>query len=186
MERVKVVTIPNIISISRILLSPLMYFLWGNRVLLFILLIIIGCTDFFDGYTARKLNKQTLLGSWLDSIADFVFFTSFIVFVAMFEPESIVKLQYFIGIIVLLKLLSGITGLLKYKQPGFLHTIGNKIAGTVVIVGICVFVLFRYTIVVEIGLYISILSALEEFLIILIGKTYQPNIKGIWKNLDDF
>ena len=183
MARVNVITIPNIISISRILLSPLMYFLWGNKVQLLLLLIVIGLTDFFDGFIARKLKKQTLLGAWLDSIADFVFFISFIVFVAIFEFESIVKLQYFIGIIIMLKILSGIIGLLKYKQPGFLHTIGNKIAGTVVIIGICVFVIFSNTMLVEIGLYISILSAMEEFLIILIGKTYQPNIKGIWENL---
>ena len=182
MGKTRIITIPNIISISRILLSPLMYFLWGNKVLLFLLLTIIGFTDFFDGYIARKLKKQTLFGSWLDSIADFVFFISFIVFVAMFELESVIKLQYFIGIIIMLKLLSGITGLIKYKQPGFLHTVGNKIAGTVIIIGICIYVLFRYTIFVEIGLYISILSALEEFLIILIGRMYQPDIKGIWKN----
>ena len=154
--------------------------------MLFFLLIIIGFTDILDGYFARKLKKQTIFGAWLDSIADFVFFISFIVFVAMFESESIVKFQYFIGIIIVLKILSGIIGLMKYRQLGFLHTIGNKIASTIIIIGICIFVLFRYTIVVEIGLYISILSALEEFLIMLIGKTYQPNIKGIWKNSGNF
>jgi CDP-diacylglycerol--glycerol-3-phosphate 3-phosphatidyltransferase len=163
------------------MLSPLMYFVWGNRVALFLLLIVIGFTDIFDGYIARKLKQQTLFGAWLDSIADFVFFILFTVFVVMFETESVVKLQYLIGIIILLKLLSGIAGLIKYKQPGFLHTIGNKIAGTIVIAGICIFVLFRNTTVVEIGLYISMLSALEEFLIILIRNTYNPNIKGIWE-----
>ena len=183
MERGKVFTIPNIISISRIILSPLMYFLWGNRVLLFLLLIVIGLTDVFDGYIARKLKQQTLLGAWLDSIADFVFFISFIVFASIYESAYIVKLQYFIGIIILLKVFSGITGLIKFKQPGFLHTIGNKIAGTVIIIGICIFVLFDNTIVVEIGLYVSILSALEEFLVILIAKMYTPNTKGIWGNL---
>ena len=183
MYRENIVTIPNIISISRIMLSPLMYFLWGNRVLLFLLLIVIGLTDVFDGYIAKKLKQQTLLGAWLDSIADFVFFISFIVFASIFESESIVKLQYFIGIIILLKVFSGFAGLIKFKQPGFLHTIGNKIASAVVIIGICIFVLFKNTIVVEIGLYISILSALEEFFIILIAKTYTPNTKWIWDNL---
>ena len=158
----------------------MMYFLWGDKVKLLLLLILIGLTDIFDGYIARKLKKQTLFGAWLDSIADFVFFISFIVFFAMFEMESIVKLQYSIGIIIVIKVLSGVTGLLKYKQPGFLHTIGNKIAGAVIVTGICIFVLFRNTLVVEIGLSISIVSALEEFLIMLTRNTYQPNIKGIW------
>ena len=186
MEKGTVVTIPNIISVSRIFLSPLMYFLWENSVLLFIWLIVIGFTDIFDGYMARKLKKQTILGTWLDSIADFVFFISFIVCAAIFESEYIVKFQYFIGIIVVIKVFSGLTGLIRFKQPGFLHTIGNKIATMMVIIGICIFVLFRNTIIIDIGLYISILSALEEFCIILIANTYKPNIKGIWENLKGF
>jgi len=158
-----------------------MYFLWGNKVQLLLLLVIIGFTDVFDGYFARKMNKQTLFGSWIDSIADFVFFIVFIVLVVMFESETIVRLQYIVGVIIILKLLSGITGLIRFRQPGFLHTIGNKIANTVIITGICIFVLIRNTVVVEIGLYISILSALEEFLILLFGKIYNPNINGIWE-----
>ena len=178
---VKIITFPNLLSVSRIVLSPLMFFLWDNRWMLFLLVLVIGLTDIVDGYVARKLKNPTVLGAWLDSIADFVFFISFIVLAVIFESDYIVELQYFIGIIILTKLLSGFTGLMKYKQPGFLHTIGNKIACTVIISGICFFVLFKNTIIVKIGLYISILSALEEFLIMLIGNTYKPNIKGFWE-----
>jgi CDP-diacylglycerol--glycerol-3-phosphate 3-phosphatidyltransferase len=147
-----------------------MYLFWGNRWALFLLLLVIGLTDMLDGYVARKLKIQTVVGSWLDSIADFVFFISFIVFAVIFVRDIIVDLRYFIIVIILMK----------YKKPGFLHTIGNKIAGTVIITGICVFVLFRNTLVIEIGLYISIISALEECIIILLGNKYEPNVKGIW------
>jgi hypothetical protein len=41
--------------------------------------------------------------------------------------------------------------------------------------------LLRSTIAVEIGLYISIISSLEELIITLIEKKYEENIKGIWK-----
>jgi CDP-diacylglycerol--glycerol-3-phosphate 3-phosphatidyltransferase len=178
---VKIITFPNLLSVSRIVLSPLMFILWDNRWMLFLLFLVIGLTDIVDGYVARKLKNPTVLGAWLDSIADFVFFISYIVLAVIFEADHIIALQYLIGIIILTKLLSGFTGLLKYKQPGFLHTIGNKIACTVIISGICFFVLFRNMVIVKIGLYMSILSALEEFLIMLIGNTYKPNIKGFWE-----
>ena len=168
------------VSISRIVLSPLMYYLWENRWMLFSLVVIIGFTDFFDGYIARKLRKQTIFGAWLDSMADFVFFISFIVCAVLFDVAYIIELKYFIVIIILTKIASAITGFLKYKRPGFLHTIGNKIAGTIIIIGLCIFILFRNTLIVEIGFYISILSASEELIILLIGNSYEPNIQGIW------
>ena len=178
---VKIFSLPNMISISRIFLSPVMYFLWGNRLMLFLLLILISFTDIFDGYIARKSNQQTVIGAWLDSIADFVFFISFIIFAVMFESVIIVEFRYYILLIIGIKLFSGIAGLLKYKRPGFLHTIGNKITATIVIAGFCVFVLFRNTLIVEIGLYIAIISALEECIIILLENKYEPDIKGIWE-----
>ena len=178
----KIATLPNIISIARILLSPMICFTVGNKSSLLLLLIIIGFTDFFDGYIARKLNKQTLFGAWLDSVADFVFFLSFIVYALLFEAKIILEPQFYVPvlIIVFIKLLSAITGFRKYKRPGFLHTFGNKMTTLITFIGIGLFVLFRYTVVVEIGLYVSILSSLEEFTILLIGNRYDPNIKWIW------
>ena len=177
----KIGTFPNILSISRILLSPVLFMMAGKKIMLVVLLIVIGLTDVFDGYVARKLKKETIIGAWLDSIADFVFFISFIVYAIWYESDILAELKYFIIIIISLKLLSAITGFTKYRQPGLLHTIGNKITGIIVFAGLCIFVLFRTTIIVEIGLHISILSSLEELIILLIGNRYEPNIKGIWK-----
>ena len=177
----KIGTFPNLLSFSRILLSPVIFMIAGEKIMLFLLLVIIGLTDVFDGYFARKFNKETIIGAWLDSVADFVFFISFIVYSVWFESIIIVELKYYIIAIIVIKLLSAVTGLIKYRQPGLLHTIGNKMTGLIIYIGLCVFVLCRSTIIVEIGLYISILSALEELVILFIGNRYEPNIKGIWK-----
>ena len=177
----KIGTFPNILSLSRILLSPVLFMIAGEKIILFLLLSLIGLTDVLDGFVARKIKKETMIGAWLDSIADFVFFISFIIYSVWFELEYMIKLQYFIIVIITIKLLSVVTGFIKYRQPGLLHTIANKITHIIVFAGLCVFVLFRSTIIVEIGLTISILSALEELVILLIGNKYEPNIKGIWK-----
>ena len=68
--------IPNLLSISRLfLVFPLILFLEINRPFyVFILIIIGGLTDYFDGFIARKFNLKTRLGAILDPLSDKVFY----------------------------------------------------------------------------------------------------------------
>ena len=64
--------IPNILSITRIILIPvyLYYFINANYLTAGILFSISAITDFFDGYIARKYDAVTDLGRILDPFAD--------------------------------------------------------------------------------------------------------------------
>ena len=69
----RVWTVPNLISMSRLLGVPL--FLWLVLVpeadgWALALLMVAGLTDFLDGYLARKLNQRSSLGEILDPVAD--------------------------------------------------------------------------------------------------------------------
>lgn len=72
----KVVTIPNIISVIRILLIPIiavMYFdtsLEYHYVYALLLLLLSGLSDIIDGYIARHFNLVSEVGKVLDPIAD--------------------------------------------------------------------------------------------------------------------
>ena len=68
--------IPNLLSISRLfLVFPLILYLEINRPFnVFILIIIGGLTDYFDGLIARKFNLKTRLGAILDPLSDKVFY----------------------------------------------------------------------------------------------------------------
>jgi len=180
-DKINIITFPNILSISRIIFSPIIFFIKDNKFLLFSVLLFIGLTDVLDGYIARKYKKQTIIGAWLDSISDFVFYILLVIYTIIFEFEIIIRLKYFIIIIIGLKMLIIIISYIKYRKLGFLHTIGNKITGIMIFIGFCIFILFGNTIVVEFGLYISIISSLEELMITLIGKKYEDNIKGIFE-----
>ena len=78
--------IPNILSVSRIILSPLVIFLYFynsfvTSILALIFLIALEITDALDGITARKFNLVSDLGKVLDPFADTVFhITMFTIF----------------------------------------------------------------------------------------------------------
>ncbi|MFW6377333.1 MAG: CDP-alcohol phosphatidyltransferase family protein [bacterium] len=64
--------LPNILSISRIILIPfyIYFFIVGEFLIAGILFSISAITDFFDGYFARKYDSITKLGRILDPLAD--------------------------------------------------------------------------------------------------------------------
>ena len=69
----KIWTIPNILSVVRICLIPLIVYLYLFTELSWlagILIILSGLTDIIDGYIARKFNQVSDLGKILDPIAD--------------------------------------------------------------------------------------------------------------------
>ena len=64
--------LPNILSLIRIISVPLILWLLIQDLLIISAIIItaVGLTDFFDGYLARKYNSESLVGFYLDAIAD--------------------------------------------------------------------------------------------------------------------
>ncbi|WP_306415701.1 CDP-alcohol phosphatidyltransferase family protein [Arthrobacter livingstonensis] len=68
-----IVTIPNIITVVRFLGTPLFVWLvlgpreYGWAVFV---LAMMGCTDWIDGFVARKLNQTSKLGRIMDPLAD--------------------------------------------------------------------------------------------------------------------
>lgn len=64
--------IPNVLTLLRILLVPVtvIFLMQGAFLKALIALFISGITDALDGFLARILNQQTVLGAYLDPIAD--------------------------------------------------------------------------------------------------------------------
>ena len=73
MRNKNIFTIPNILSMFRLLLLPVIVYTYINQkdyVLTGILLVISGLTDLLDGYIARTFNMMSDLGKILDPVAD--------------------------------------------------------------------------------------------------------------------
>lgn len=69
----RLLTIPNVITLVRILLIPLFVYLGWSRDRLIasaFLLAFIGATDWIDGFLARRLNQVSAVGKVIDPSAD--------------------------------------------------------------------------------------------------------------------
>lgn len=68
----RVLTVPNALSVARILILPLVvYDLVGERFLrALIVLAVFAATDWLDGYVARRFGQVSRLGQLLDPISD--------------------------------------------------------------------------------------------------------------------
>jgi cardiolipin synthase (CMP-forming) len=65
-------TAPNLLTLMRICLAPFLVaaILEGNFQLSFVLFIVAGLTDALDGALARMLKQRSMLGHYLDPVAD--------------------------------------------------------------------------------------------------------------------
>ena len=113
----KILTIPNLLSLFRLILIPVIIWLYWFRKDYFpagVLLIISGVTDLADGYIARHFNAVSNVGKILDPIADkltqaamlFCLVTRFPLMAAPF------------GFLVIKEVFIGTTGLLMIRKTG--------------------------------------------------------------------
>ena len=113
----KILTIPNLLSLFRLILIPVIIWLYWFRKDYFpagVLLIISGLTDLADGYIARHFNAVSNIGKILDPIADkltqaamlFCLVTRFPLMAAPF------------GFLVIKEIFIGTTGLLMIRKTG--------------------------------------------------------------------
>src|SRR4051794_37644066 len=84
-------TLPNLLTLSRILAVPILVFLlwrpggWDYAVT-FVLYCLVGITDYLDGYLARAQGTVSRLGQFLDPIADKIMVASVIVLLVARPP----------------------------------------------------------------------------------------------------
>jgi cardiolipin synthase len=74
----EIFTLPNILSLTRVLLTPV--FVWAVILrkpwFAFGLFLLAGVTDALDGFTARVFRLKTNIGLWLDPLGDKILLTA--------------------------------------------------------------------------------------------------------------
>jgi cardiolipin synthase len=85
-EKLRPLTLPNFITLMRMAMVPFFVLaVWEHDFSLALLILIIaGLTDAFDGYLARRMDMQSLIGAYLDPIADKMLIT--VAYIALTIP----------------------------------------------------------------------------------------------------
>lgn len=112
-------TLPNLLTLSRILAVPILVaLLWHpgriDYALCFALYVVVGITDFFDGYLARAQGAVSRLGIFLDPIADKIMVAA--VIVMLVTTGDIARWDVIAALVILLREIA-VSGLREFLAP---------------------------------------------------------------------
>lgn len=176
-------TIPNVITLYRLLMVPvILYFAISGRENLFAVFLVINLiSDIIDGYIARRFKMESEIGAKLDSFADnfnyVLAFIGFFIFKMDDLREHIVSLIIFIGML----LLTVIVPLIKFRKFPSFHLYTTKIGGYIQgAFFICLFTIgfivpFYYFMIIW-----GIAGAVECIAIDMIIPEMRSNVKGLY------
>ena len=178
--------VPNALSISRIVLSFLLPipFVAHTPWLYIPLYAVIGITDILDGRIARRYKVESDLGAKLDVVSDIVFFVAIVasLLVPPLLQIELVKSAITIGVAMACKVCVIFITRARFKiWTGMMHTYLDKTVGFLQFFAPPIFILggkIHYAVVLAIAVGLSV-SAVEESIILLTSKTYNPNHKGL-------
>jgi len=171
-------TIPNWITIARIVLVPLILVILltemeNKEIIAFSIFVIAAVSDSLDGYVARKLNQVTALGKFLDPLAD-----KLLVSAALIALVYLEEVETWVAAAIILReiFISAFRFYSLVKDASFSASIPAKMKTTVQLIAIGVLIIyprlpFPYflkifgTILLYIGLILSYYSAAQYMLI---------------------
>ena len=159
----------DFLTIFRIVCSIALLFCPVLSVPFYIVYIIAGMTDIFDGFVARKTKTVTDFGSKLDTVADFVLFI--VCLIKLFPVLNIQKWIYIWAFVIfVIKVINIIYGYVKYKKFISVHSVMNKVTGVLLFIlpFTINFSVFGYCTAAVCA--VATFSALQELYFIIFGK----------------
>ena len=176
-------TIPNLLSLYRIVIFPfILYLIWSKNESLFAVFITISLlTDILDGFIARQFNMQTEIGARLDSWADLGTYLLSFLAIYIFKWEVLQPHAAILLVYAFILLLSYAAVIVKFKGIIGLHTYLFKITGY--LQGAFIICLFLWGFnewQYYFSLAVGIIACVEEIIIIWILPRPQSNVKGLY------
>ena len=166
-----VMTIPNLITLCRLILTVLFLFLYmqeSTRILSIIFFIIAATTDWFDGQVARRFNQVSVFGKRFDPIMDRVLIFSGILALVLTNRVPVWVVVFLIARDAYLL----IGGMILYRQK-------HSIIDVVFIGKVCTFVLMTGFAIQLLGIFtVPGLGIVESAW--LPGLGAEPVSFGIW------
>lgn len=156
--------IANYITLSRIIGSLCLLSLGVSTQLatnFWFLYAFCGITDIADGYVARKLKAETILGALLDSIADIIFVICCSCKLITFMKVPL-WLWYIAWIIVGIKFVNQISAWVVHERFLFLHSMANRLTGLMLFISIPLHVGFEIIAPLALTSVVAMYAAIQE------------------------
>ena len=178
----KNMNIPNALSISRIVFLPILYvyFFIGSQLEFLIGYIILGATDWLDGFLARALKQVTHLGKILDTVADILFYFSTLFFIAYAYPFIIASNIYLLVAFMCFYLGAFIISTILFRKPIQLHTNHLRLNAVFVYAVLIVSTFTDSTLFVSITLISFMIAYVEEIMIFILFGEVDIDTRSIW------
>lgn len=182
MFKKKNMTIPNFLSLSRILFIPLLiYFVHKDmRFAFMITYLLVAVTDLFDGLIARKFNQATEIGKTLDATCDLFFYLSTAYYVFRLYPLHYSQNAILLYILVALISLSFIISWFRFKTILMMHTLLLKLPAGLLFFYILFSYFYDTPLSLSFILLVYILAFVEVNMIFIRYKNIDPDSKSIF------
>jgi phosphatidylglycerophosphate synthase len=186
MTKQKIFSIPNMLSIARLALVPVLITLayWRLPQAFLAVLALSLLSDAFDGYLARKLNQTSELGAKLDSWGDVLTYGSMILGLYWVWPEVFAKQAWFLLAATLSFMVPVAHALTKFGEYPSYHTLGAKTAAVLMAPAFYALTLMGAELFFQAVIVFHILVACEELAITTILTQPRSNVRSIFSLSD--
>ena len=181
--RATIWTVPNIISIYRLLALPAIVaaLAGGHRGWFAGLIVANLVSDILDGILARVLRQQTELGARLDSMGDLGTYILALAGLIVFEREFIAGHLIEIGLLIGFFMAAELISLARFRRPVSMHLYSSKIAGYAQGIFFAAIFLFGYfPALFYIMLAICLINNAEEIAILFIVPESRTDARGLY------
>lgn len=179
--REKYFTAANCITAFRVIGSLALLFVEPFGTAFYVLYTLCGLSDAVDGITARLTKTSSDFGAKLDSVADMLFYAVMIfkIFANLVDilPSFV---WYTVASALAIRIASYVVAAVKYKRFAAVHTYLNKLTSfTIFTVPYFIFNYTAFTAVCITVCAVANLASIEELIIHVTSKSYDPKRKMI-------
>jgi phosphatidylglycerophosphate synthase len=175
-------TTPNLLSLSRLALAPLLVLsgLAESSVAFFAILSVMLLSDALDGFLARRLHQTSMLGARLDSYGDYATYLAVALGAWLLWPERIEREATAIVLAIGIFVLPAAVSLVKFHRFASYHTLLTKLSAVVISLGIFALLAFDVAWPFYIAVALLALEAAENIAITLTLDTPRTDIRSYW------
>jgi CDP-diacylglycerol--glycerol-3-phosphate 3-phosphatidyltransferase len=177
----KICSIPNLLSMTRLVLVPVLISLAlaANAQAFLMVLAVSLLSDAFDGYLARKLHQTTEFGAKLDSWGDVMTYGAMIFGLYWIWPTLFAEQLWFLVAATLSFVVPVAHALIKFGEYPSYHTLGAKTAAVLMAPAFYSLTLLGWDLFFQAVIIFHIVVAFEEMAITSVLSRPRSNVISI-------